>query len=626
MKETYFTRGLEAAQQRAERLRQTLQDLPPDARTDLSPLAIEELQAALDELSVADEELRAQNDQLLATQQELEEQRTQYQELFEFAPDPYLVTDQYGRVEEANEAACRILKIDKQFLIGKPLPSFVAEGIRSWFRTELNRITKEGSSCELEAQFVPRDGAPFQAALTVAVARNHRGEPRKLRWLLRDITIRRLHEEQIRLMNETLEQRVAERTAALESANKYKDELLLREKRALDEAEAANKTKDDFIAIVSHELRTPLNAILGWTKIVLAHPGDPDLLQRALETIQRNANAQAKIINDLLDVSRIIAGRLRLQIAPVSLVKVVEAAVEAIRPAAADRQLTIETDLDRQLGRVSGDPDRLYQVVANLLSNALKFTPAGGKISVKLDGFDSYARLTVSDTGIGMHAEFLPHIFDRFRQEDVSGKRVAGLGLGLSIVRNLVQMHGGKTYAHSEGEGLGSTFTVMLPIANAVADHPQTERKRGNTIGQTPQLDGVRVLIVDDEQDAREMLEVMLEQNGAAVTAVGTCGEAVEILRRSHGPSRPDILLADLAMPGENGFDLIRYVRELDQQRGGRLPAVAVTALVDSSASSRSFEAGYDLHVAKPVEFDTLLSAVRQLLSTGETAHRASNG
>jgi PAS domain S-box-containing protein len=399
--------------------------------------------------------------------------------------------------------------------------------------------------------------------------------------------------------------------------------LLAKAEAAYRDADAANRSKDEFLATVSHELRTPLNAIMGWTQLLLAkgaNTADDERHRRGLETVVRNAKLQAQLIDDLLDVSRIISGKMRLDVQPTDLAAVIDAAVEAIRPAAEGKQIQLRRVLDPFAGPVMGDPARLQQVVWNLLSNAVKFTPKGGKIEVRLERVNSHVEILVADTGAGITPEFLPHVFDRFRQLDASTtRRHGGLGLGLSIVRHLVELHGGTVRVKSPGEGEGSTFIVALPLSVAhltpgegARIHPRTEELApADPCRDDPALDlrGIRVLVVDDEPDARETLQQILEHCNAEVRTVGSAAEAMKALESW----RPDVLLSDIGMPGEDGYDLIRRVRELPAERGGRTPAAALTAFARGEDRRRALRAGFQMHVAKPVDLQELATVVASL-------------
>jgi signal transduction histidine kinase/ActR/RegA family two-component response regulator len=390
--------------------------------------------------------------------------------------------------------------------------------------------------------------------------------------------------------------------------------LLGREKAARAEAEAANRAKDEFLATVSHELRTPLHSISGWVQILSTGKLDDEASAHAFEAIQRAAKAQTRLIEDILDASRIITGKLHLEIRPVDLATIVQEALDTVRPVAGVKAIEITAEFDPRGGLVSGDSARLQQVVWNLLSNAIKFTPRGGRVSVSLKCEESHVELRVVDTGQGINPAFLPFVYDRFRQaNNTSARKHGGLGLGLAIVRHLVEMHGGTVQADSQGEGLGSSFSVRLPLMIAKrAD--EGDRDAQNEAQDIPRLNGVRVLIVDDERDAREMLCVMLEQRGVEAQTVGSASEAFKMLQAW----KPDVLVSDVGMPGEDGYALIAKVRALAPELGGRVPAVALTGYAGPEDSQRLTSAGYNICVAKPVEFAELVRTVASL--TGRSA------
>jgi signal transduction histidine kinase len=381
-------------------------------------------------------------------------------------------------------------------------------------------------------------------------------------------------------------------------------------------AEAASRSKDEFLATVSHELRTPLNAVLGWAQI-LQISEDPEKLRRGLAIIVRNAKLQTQLIDDLLDVSRIISGKMRLDVRAVDLPLVVDAAVEAIRPAAEAKQIRLVRLLDPQAGPVAGDAERLQQVMWNLLSNAVKFTPRGGRVEVRLERVGSQVEIVVADTGMGVGAELLPQVFDRFRQLDSSTTRKhGGLGLGLAIVRHLTELHGGTVEAQSPGEGKGATFIVRLPVSVAHLDaspgvrvHPSAESTAAGKDDPSLDLSGIRVLVVDDEADTRETLTQILEHCGAEVLAVATVDDALAALPTF----RPGVLLSDIGMPEQDGYELIRRVRGLAPGAGGAVPAAALTAFARSEDRRRAFLAGFQVHVAKPVQVHELAAVVANL-------------
>jgi signal transduction histidine kinase/ActR/RegA family two-component response regulator len=389
------------------------------------------------------------------------------------------------------------------------------------------------------------------------------------------------------------------------------EEALKQDQAARAEAEAANRAKDEFLAMISHELRTPLGAILIWSQLLRTEKMDDAGFARALGMIERSTKTLAKLIDDLLDVSRIIAGKLRLDSRPLQLGPVIEAAVEAAQPDAQAKGVRLERALPPATISVSGDAVRLQQVVGNLLSNGVKFTPEGGRLHVALEATGTYARITVADTGVGINAEFLPYIFERFRQADTtSTRRHKGLGLGLAISRHLIELHGGTIEAASPGEGHGSTFTVTVPLLRAVAAEgpaPPAVRAEG-WAAQGATLDGVRVLVVDDESDARDALALVLERCGARVTVAGSAAEGLAAWQRET----PDVLLSDIAMPGEDGYSLIRKIAKL-RPDARPLAAAAVTAYATAEDRQRALEAGYCDHLTKPVDPSALVAAVARL-------------
>ncbi|HSK79323.1 MAG TPA: response regulator [Thermoanaerobaculia bacterium] len=442
------------------------------------------------------------------------------------------------------------------------------------------------------------------------------------------VDLRRKVEEQtaeLQRMYEDLEVLVDQRTAELSVANeelkkeirtrewaeRERARLLVLEQEARKQAEEANRLKDEFLATLSHELRTPLNAILGWTQVLRTGRLDEATSSRALETIERNAKSQAQLISDLLDVSRIITGNLRLELRPVELPRIIDAALDSIRPAADAKEIRLEISLSPLKSPVLGDSDRLQQVVWNLLSNAIKFTPQGGQVSVRLETAPGNATIRVADTGAGIRPDFLPYVFDRFRQaESTITRSHGGLGLGLSIVRHLVELHGGTVEVESEGEGRGAAFTVRIPIRADLA--PSLAAGRAAAAGQSSWdsalLAGVHVLIVEDEADTRDLLAMALEQCGARVTAVGTAAEALEALSEL-----PDVLLSDIGLPVEDGYTLLRKVRLLDASRGGSVPAAAITAYARAEDRLKALEAGFQTHLTKPIDPSELMDTVARL-------------
>jgi signal transduction histidine kinase/CheY-like chemotaxis protein len=404
---------------------------------------------------------------------------------------------------------------------------------------------------------------------------------------------------------------VEELRQALEEATTGRRQLVT-EQAARMEAEAradrelaANRAKDDFLAVLSHELRTPLNSMLGWVRLIRSGSLDQARTAHALDVIERNVGQQARLISDLLDVSRIVIGRLEISRQIVDWPALVAAVTEAVRPAAEAKEITLTARLDREAGPVNGDPDRLRQVVENIVGNAIKFTPRGGHVTIRL-ARDDGARLTVADTGKGIDPEFLPHIFERFKQADSTSTRThAGLGLGLAIVSHLVELHGGRVTADSDGEGAGATFTVTLPIVAAVKEPGAEITDEG--AAPPSDLDGIRVLVVEDDADTRDLLASVLAEHGADPVTAASARDGIEAVRRRV----PDVMVCDIAMPGDDGYSFLTAVRAMSG--GANVPAMALTAFARLEDRERALAAGFDLHLAKPVEPATLVGAVARL-------------
>jgi signal transduction histidine kinase len=399
-------------------------------------------------------------------------------------------------------------------------------------------------------------------------------------------------------------------------AREERERLLTLEQAARAEAEEASRLKDEFLATVSHELRTPLTAVLGWIHILRGKQLDAEAARRALEIIERNARSQNQLIEDLLDVSRIITGKLRLDVRPVNPASFIESAIEAVIPAAEAKGIQVQKTLDTEVSAISGDPGRLQQVVWNLLSNAIKFTPKGGRVQVNLERVNSHIEISVADSGNGIKREFLPFVFDRFRQADgTTSRQYGGLGLGLAIVRHLVELHGGTVKADSSGEGEGSIFTVKIPLLPVYQREANSEQAEGIEMEVPPlieypdNLTGLEVLVVDDEADTLELIKVLLGQCGAKVTTARSAAEALKLLEKI----RPDIIISDIGMPAEDGFEFIRKVRQLPPEKGGKIPAVALTAYARAEDRLRVLRSGYQMHVSKPVELAELVAVVANM-------------
>jgi len=424
-----------------------------------------------------------------------------------------------------------------------------------------------------------------------------------------------------------MEQRVVERTRDLNAANRALQAEIAERRRAEDEraalfereqaarvaAEAMNRMKDEFLGTLSHELRTPLNAILGWTHMLEVGKRDEATILRATRVIKNNAQAQTQLVADILDVSRIISGKMQLYIGAVDMREVIEKTLETLQPAADAKGISLETEWNG-VGSLLADQDRLQQVMWNLLSNAIKFTPKGGHVHVGLELTAEDLRIVVADDGQGIDADFLPHVFDRFRQADSTMARPhGGLGLGMAIVRHLIELHGGTITVASDGIGKGATFVVTLPVRPPAAEAvPQIEQRsvsRDSTAVSHVSLDGISVLVVDDEPDAREVLALVLEERGAKVTAVQSAAAALRVLKRSV----PDVLVSDVGMPGVDGHALIRQVRSLPESEGGQIPAVALTAYATSGDSAKAIAAGFTRHVTKPIVPSEIVEIVAML-------------
>jgi signal transduction histidine kinase len=475
-----------------------------------------------------------------------------------------------------------------------------------------------------QAHGAGRVGSGFELSAVVAEYRALRASVLRL-WRESDPQPDLRDLDDVTRFNESMDQSL---TGAIHSymgqVEREREALLAREQASRLEAENANRAKDLFLATLSHEMRTPLNAIVGWIS-VLRRAGYTDAdLAEGLAVIDRNTKAQMQLINDVLDVSRVVSGKLRMEIGPCELVEVVNAGIDTVRPAAEARGITLDVQLDPAASKASCDSTRIQQVVWNLVSNAVKFTPKGGRVSVTLARERSSFQIQVRDNGQGINGELLPYVFDRFRQADSSARRkFGGLGLGLSIVKHIVEQHGGTVVARSAGEGAGSTFIVRLPIRAVALDENPEERAEGasgsgepaselGTKGQLHlppvRLDGLRVLVVDDEPDARRLLVKVLEQVGAVVTGAGSAAEALELLAKVQ----PEVLVSDLGMPKVDGYDLIRQVRGRGHHAHD-LPAVALSAYVNKDDQRKALFAGFQVHISKPVDPPDLLSVIASL-------------
>ena len=500
--------------------------------------------------------------------------------IVESSDDAIISKDLNGIVRWCNAAAERMFGYSAVEFVGKPIRLIIPEN-RQAEEDEILRRLRRGERVEhFHTVRRAKDGRLLDVSLTVSPVRDSTGRVVGASKIARDIT--------------------DQNRAAAE-----RERLLEAERVARAEAERANRVKDDFVAMVSHELRTPLNAILGWTQLMTRSRHDQALIARGLDVVARNTRLQAQLISDLLDISRIIAGKLQLETRSVDLRAIVSQAVESIQEEARVKGVEIVQALDEGASLVLGDSARLQQIVWNLLSNAIKFTPRGGRVRVSLQFEGSQAHIEVADTGTGIRPDVLPHIFERFRQADPSiTRRFGGLGLGLSIVKNLVELHGGEVRATSGGEGLGATFTVTMPVLSAVNPY-ERRRDRAESAEAVIGLDAIRLLVVEDEADTLEFLRRLLTTHGATVLTATSAPEALSLVRNE----KPDLLISDIGLPEIDGYDLIQQVRR-EPSPGRDIPAIALTAYARSEDRTRALRAGYQAHIAKPVEPNELLAMI----------------
>jgi PAS domain S-box-containing protein len=508
-----------------------------------------------------------------------------------------------GRLVEINDQCCEILGFTAAELRGRTFLDITHPDDVGTSRDAMRQLLDRSvTAMSFEKRYIRKDGSQVWSWTTVTLLEDRDGEPLRFIGVIEDMNARKRAETVLQMQAQKAEKTAEDRQALLES-----------ERAARSAAEHMSEMKGEFLATLSHELRTPLNAIVGWAKILRTRSSDPDQLAKGLETIERNARLQAQLIDDLLDMSRITSGKLRLDLQRLHPASVVEAAVETARTAADAKGVRLETFVDPSAGPISADPGRLQQVMSNLLSNAVTFTPRGGTVQVGLKRVHSQVQLSVADTGCGVKPEFLPHLFERFRQGDnTTTRRHSGLGLGLSIVKSLVELHGGTVAAASPGENQGSTITVHLPLTIAdPADgddggaHPAS-LPPGPTELVSTALAGLTVLVVDDQPDARELILRVLEDCSARVITAASAEEAVPLVESG----RPDVLITDIGMPVADGYELLRRVRELGPSRGGHVPAIALTAFARSEDRSRALRSGFMVHVSKPVDPSELVATV----------------
>jgi PAS domain S-box-containing protein len=528
----------------------------------------------------------------IAAQKQSEQMSSRLAAIVASSDDAIVGKDTNGVITSWNQAAERMFGYPAAEAVGRHITLIIPPDRYREEDAVLARIRRGQSVDHFETVRVRKDGRTIEVSITVSPIRGADGAVVGASKIARDI-------------------------GARQQVERERAELLTRTQAARAEAEAANRAKDDFLTTLSHELRTPLNAVYGWAAMLQSGQMDESTRARAIDAIMRNANAQVQLIDDLLDVSRIASGKLRLDPRPLEPRPVIEAAVEAVRPAALAKGIRLDMDLDPKAVAIIGDPNRLQQVVWNLLSNAVKFTPRGGSVRVALRERDSHVEIEVSDSGIGITPDLLPHVFERFRQGDSSSTRLqGGLGLGLTLVKQLVELHGGTVTAESRGVGQGATFTVLLPLR--VAGHPDTPASARSWTAEdlapassVGGLHGVRVLAIDDDHDGLALIAAILGQAGATVALGHSAAEGFDMFVAEP----PDVLISDVEMPDEDGYSLIRRIRTLEPARGGRVPAIALTAYGRREDRLRSIAAGFSMHVPKPVDPSELRTLVASLSS-----------
>lgn len=587
-------------------------DNAPSTETtgDPLPAALEELDVHREELSVAEEELQAQVDELARLSKALGRERARYRDLFENAPDAYFVTDLRGVVVDANTNATRLLGVETKYLRRKLLAAMVLPEHVHVLRDAVVEA-KRSSKVTIEVPFGRRDGATVWVELVAHVA----PDASRIRWLARDVSARRVETELLANDRDVLERRVVERTLELERALRDKQDVLLRERGLREQLQAANEAKDRFLAILSHDLRGPLNAVLGWTSLLRREPLDMKTRDKALATIERNALTQSELIEELLDVSRIGAGKMQLEMRLVDFGDIARKGIDAVLPIAQQKTIDLVDATTKDAVLVLGDAARLRQIVANLLTNAVKFTQPGGKIVVELTA-NGTASFRVTDSGKGIAPAVLPYIFDCFKQSNEVSIGKQGLGLGLFIVRHLVEMHGGSVSARSEGEGKGTELLVTLPTRDpetsavipesgessvAVAEHDDAA------------LEGLRILLVDDEEDTRELLATALGRKGAIVVTASDVSSAIETVD-AFGP---DVMVSDIGLPDADGHQLIARIRST--AAGADLAALAMSGFATAEDATRAIRAGFDAHLRKPFLAKDLFEAIGSVVRSKDS-------
>jgi len=606
-----LTATIAAANLRTAKLRGPSVDLAQDP--EVLREALEELRVHQEELAVANEELRAQLDELTGATARIDVERDRYRRLFDLTPDSYFVTDRHGAIRDLNGAASRMLDIEAQFLQGKPLAVLVDAADSRMLREAINTLVSK-PSVGLELRFKRRKGDPEWHTLKGVVL----DEENALLWFARSVHAE--HEMRVALAGSNHDAKVAARSAheaELARANRDMEDMLARERRLRVQLEQEHVAKDRFLAVLSHDLRAPLNAVLGWTQLLRRETLDHAARDRALAAVEKNAQAQLRLVEELLDISRIGADNVQVERAPVVLDELVRQTIDAVATTARERGVELTSALDSDRLIVAGDRRRLGQALSNLLSNALKFTPSGGHVTLELQRDEHEARIVVTDDGQGIAKDLLPHLFDPFRQAADHGTAQGALGLGLYIVRQCVQMHGGRVLAESDGIGRGTRFTLVLPLAEAYvppggAPSARTASEAGpDAPSSVPRrvesgvLEGVRVLVVDDEADARELMAAILRHHGAIVSVAGDVPAALH----TFDAAPPDVVLSDIALPGRSGLDLARDLRSRTKLDA---TLVAVSGFAAPEQVDSALAAGFDFHMAKPVDPAELIAIIRE--------------
>jgi len=582
-----FTRALNERRSRFEReepsgVRPT-NDGEIESRDISLDAALAEIRDQYEELAVADEELRAQMAALQESSVRIQRERERYLELFESSPLPCLLADRAGVIQSANRAALSLLDTEDRRLRGRSVSSLfeTSDAVRVREALQAPELMTEP---ELYVRVHRPRGAPFDGVVTATAVENGRR-------LL--VGIRELNPREIPKAGET---------NALTRALRDKEELLARERALRAQLEKTDQAKDRFIAILSHDLRGPINSVLGWTQLLRREQLPREARERALETIERSSRAQLALVEELLDLTRITAEKMVLEVVPLDLALTVKRLVDSFVPAAQDAGVALDTDITTSPSTVFADRRRVAQIVSNLVTNAIKFTPPGGRVTVRVRAEGALALIEVEDTGQGMKPEALGELFECYRQGSGPATARNGLGLGLYIVKQLVQLHGGSVEAYSAGEGMGSKVTVRFPLRQST---PTLASEATLPEESTLDLEGVRVLIVEDEPDARDLLTTVLSGKGANVSAASDATQALAMFESVH----PDVVVSDIEMPGEDGCTLIRRLR----RRAGDVPAIAVSGFAAQKDAERALDAGFDIHVSKPIEARELVNRIRSL-------------